>query len=194
MREFTMEEWEEIQDSGDVKAMRQFYRSAAKRANSRLDTLRKSGLDTAARQRAEYYLQEEFGQGKFHEGGTPERMDDEIQQVIKFLNAQTSTVRGEKERQHHIFESLQTSGVIPDELSQRDERKLEKALSRFLASDGFSELKKAYGSGVISAYSEAFMRGKDTEDLILRMQELVNGELDDLDVFDVWEGWSGEND
>ena len=199
MRTASTPTWQDIQDKfiqaeqGDASALEWIYEqntAMAKRANSRMDYLEQKGMDesSGAYKQAAYYLGEQ-GRERF---STSKRMDmDLLEENMKrssnFLRAQTSTIRGEYKRRERIYNTLEEHGYIDVPEDPKEERAYKKRMDKFLSSDAFEDLKKAFGSGIISDASENIQQGANVDDLISLYREYEEGE--DMDLFTVWDGW-----
>lgn len=177
---------------GDPAALEWIYKqnnALSKRANSRLSYLEKQNMETAAYQRAQYYLGEERGSNRFYQGkkGSLEDLQENMEQAAQFLRSQTSTVRGEKKRQERIYDTLEEQGYIEIPEDPKEERAYKKEMNKFLSSDAFNEIKKAFGSGIISSASEIIQAGASVDDLVSLYKQYE--ESIETDLFQVWDGW-----
>lgn len=183
----------EAAEAGDLSAVQWLISenaAMAKRANSRLDYLDKRGdfSNTGAKKQAEYWLGE---QGREH-FSTSKKMDlDDMREQMeasgRFLRSQTSRVRGEELRRENIYESLKKGGYISPPEDEDEEAAYKRSFNEFLSSDAFDELKKNFGSGIISGGSEAIQKGFKVSDLTSLYDQYIA--RTDKDIFQVWHGW-----
>lgn len=192
-------------ESGNEAALQSLqnrYVREVKRANERARNLDKHGLDTGALKQYRRNIDGNFlSQSKNLDIDT---MVSNLKRAEKFLNSQTSTVSGEMKRRHENYLTLtkpkrDKRGRIlsqsfvkppPDGMSKLQQ---ERALNRFLSNKHFEELKKNFGSNIISQASDAINRGVPVGRLSRLYNEYVRAGEDNADLDMVWNAFtSGE--
>lgn len=180
---------EDLADAGSEDAaqkLRELSRVYSKRASERMRTLEKSGMDTAALQRAQYYLDDRgrsrFGTGK---NAALEDVVENLEQARKFLVSKTSTVGGERARINQMLDTMQSGPhpVIDKFKNQKDRQEF----LNFLASDAFADLKKYIGTNLSEA-QQAIESGRKVSELVKIYQNYVNKTVDNPIL--VWEEWT----
>lgn len=147
---------------GDAAAeaeLRSLARTMAKRANQRMVELEKAGYETAALNRAQYWLNEIRGRNRYRENVKTLDMDilmDELEKSTQFLRWQTSTVAGETRRRKKILSALKGKGI---------EIKNEKIFLEFLDSDMWNEFKKYIGTDLQRIAGEVLETQEDLDNL-----------------------------
>lgn len=147
---------------GDAAAeaeLRTLARTIAKRANQRMVELEKAGYETAALNRAQYWLNEIRGRNRYRENVKTLDMDtlmDELEKSTQFLRWQTSTVAGENLRRKHILEALAGKGIHPEN---------EKLFLDFLDSEIWTEFKKFKGTDLQVEAAELLETQEDYDNL-----------------------------
>lgn len=147
---------------GDAAAeaeLRSLARTMAKRANQRMVELEKAGYETAALNRAQYWLNEIRGRNRYRENVKTLDMDilmDELEKSTQFLRWQTSTVAGETRRRKKILSALKGKGI---------EIKNEKIFLEFLDSDIWNEFKKYIGTDLQRIAGEVLETQEDLDNL-----------------------------
>lgn len=147
---------------GDAAAeaeLRSLARTMAKRANQRTVELEKAGYETAALNRAQYWLNEIRGRNRYRENVKTLDMDilmDELEKSTQFLRWQTSTVAGETRRRKKILSALKGKGI---------EIKNEKIFLEFLDSDIWNEFKKYIGTDLQRIAGEVLETQEDLDNL-----------------------------
>ena len=175
---------------GDTPALAELGRLNSKygrAANQRARELEKRGIETGAYIRAREETGKEkprFSQAKT---GDAESLIRSLEQTIKFLNYQTSTVFGEMLRRENIMKGLERAGY--------NVGSNKKGFLRFLDSNAWMEIRGMFGSqDAMQRVSDALESGADIEDLILAYQEFEHGESEAEDILQVWDGWANEDD
>lgn len=147
---------------GDAAAeaeLRALARTMAKRANQRMVELEKAGYETAALNRAQYWLNEIRGRNRYREHVKTMPLDtlmDELEKSTQFLRWQTSTVGGENKRRKKILDALKDKGI---------EVKNEKIFLEFLDSDIWNEFKKYIGTDLQRIAGEVLETQEDLDNL-----------------------------
>lgn len=96
-------------DTGAYEALVSYINSNYRRANTRLLSLEKAGFDMYAYDRAEHFLETVFERKRFPKATSKRDEWDiiqEAQQLSKFLNAKTSTIRGFREIEEKRLSNL----------------------------------------------------------------------------------------
>ena len=157
----------------------------ARRSNERLLELERSGLDESSpafRAAQDMLTGKRFTRSK---NLTETQMRKEIENNIRFLNMQTSTVKGENLRIDRVYETLKNEALI-------DEKVDKKLFADFLKSDAWKELKNIDSTQIMGEASVAIANGKSVEDLIQSWKEYENmtpdpdHPLNPLDIFESW--------
>lgn len=170
--------------------LQDYNKTLSKRANSRMDYMRKSDGygGTGAMKQAEYDL-EKLGRDRFSESKrmSLEDMQKQMEASSSFLRSQTSSIRGEKLRRENIYRSLEEKGYIDPPDDPDEERRFKSQFNDFLSSDAFADIKKVFGSGIIAEASEQIQNGLNVQDLVSLYNEYTSSA--DHDIFQVWDGW-----
>lgn len=159
---------------GDAAAeaeLRSLARSMAKRANQRMVELEKAGYETAALNRAQYWLNEIRGRNRYRENVKTLDMDilmDELEKSSQFLRWQTSTVGGENKRRKKILDALKDKGI---------EVKNEKIFLEFLDSDIWNEFKKYIGTDLQLIAGEVLETQEDLDNLKQMFKRYQEGRI-----------------
>ena len=173
------------------KRIREEYEKAANAANKRMQRLEEQGLDVSspAYQQAQYFLGETMGRDRFSRSKKMKFADmmEQYEEILKFLNDETSTVTGEKRRR---------SGV--DKLMPAASKKEKNAMMRFLSSKAFEELKKVMGTDIVRRGADAIEQGAKVSDLTKLFKDFLKREKQgditvNEDIYtEVWSPWIGE--
>lgn len=159
---------------GDAAAeaeLRALARTMAKRANQRMVELEKAGYETAALNRAQYWLNEIRGRNRYRENVKTLDMDilmDELEKSSQFLRWQTSTVAGENRRRKKILAALEDKGI---------EIKNEKIFLEFLDSDIWNEFKKYIGTDLQRIAGEVLETQEDLDNLKQMFKRYQEGRI-----------------
>lgn len=159
---------------GDAAAeaeLRSLARSMAKRANQRMVELEKAGYETAALNRAQYWLNEIRGRNRYRENVKTLDMNilmDELEKSSQFLRWQTSTVAGENRRRKKILAALEDKGI---------EIKNEKIFLEFLDSDMWNEFKKYIGTDLQRIAGEVLETQEDLDNLKQMFKRYQEGRI-----------------
>lgn len=197
----TKQEIDSIYDSGDFERLRQYNETLAKRANERLSSLEKAGMDnTGAYERAVDWIQNESDTSSGNRFSRSKKMDiDEVyNQIIQesdFLRRQTSTVAGEKKRREHIFNSMMDSDVLDIQLDENDPeayKNNKEKFMKFLDEDVFNELVKTFrATDIINLGADAIQNGQNPQDLQDAYSNYLQSDIDDTDILTIFETWAG---
>lgn len=152
-----------------IAELQDLSRIYSQRANKRMQRLESADQTTNALNYAKNYLEDRgrktFGAGR---GEDVDELVENVQQARKFLNMQTSTVGGERQRVRAIDESLQEHGYI-DEWQTQEQKK---RFYDFLGSDAWKEIKKhGYRSTMLGEIQDAMERGADINELISAVED-----------------------
>lgn len=170
---------------GDAAAeaeLRSLARSMAKRANQRMVELEKAGYETAALNRAQYWLNEIRGRNRYRENVKTLDMDilmDELEKSTQFLRWQTSTVAGENRRRKKILAALEDKGI---------EIKNEKIFLEFLDSDMWNEFKKYIGTDLQRIAGEVLETQEDLDNLKQMFKRYQEGRIGAVEFIRQMEG------
>lgn len=198
---------ESLYESGNLAALTDINEKLAKRANTSLSQLEKSGMKTAAYNRATYYLStdNEFSSGRRFSRSKKMDIDDLYKQVkeeSKFLRSKTSSVSGELSRRDKIFKALTTERTVIDE--ETGEKKIKGPVVnipdnmdidifkdkflKFLDDDAWKEIKKnLYTKNILNEAGEAIAAGASLEELTEALDNYMYKDEGDLD--SIWENW-----
>lgn len=188
---------ESLYESGNLAALTEINEKLAKRANTSLSQLEKSGMETAAYNRATYYLStdNEFSTGRRFSRSKKMDIDDIYKQVkeeSKFLRSKTSSVSGELSRRDKIFEAL-TVGKDGKEAAVKipegaDINEFKNKFLKFLDEDAWKEIKKnLYTKNILNEAGEAIAAGASLEELTEALDNYMYKDEGDLD--SIWENW-----
>lgn len=196
----TIQEIDNLYKKGDVEALREINEKLAKRANQRMKEFEKRGLETAAYNRAQGFIQEykELGNGKNFSRRKSLDIDDlvmNIKEESKFLRSQTSTVSGEMKRREKIFNTLTKKdrngkSIIPSVSEVDDKDTYKKKFLDFLDTDVWNEIKKSLYADTnitMDEAGEAIANGASVDDLEKAFNDYLSGE--ETDIFEMWDNW-----
>lgn len=190
---------------GDEDALNQLgalNEKLGRRANQNLRDLEKKGYKAS-----DAYKQAAFELGKkkprFSQSSKPGfgedaaaaayRLAESAKQSAKFLRYKTSTVGGVREKAAKGSEKMKSklkaafSSVVDD--IDKNWKKVERDLNKFLSSDAFGELRNTIGSPVIEAVAEKIQEGANIDDL-LNMFKLWEDKQIDVGILTVWDTWA----
>lgn len=189
---------ESLYESGNLAALTDINEKLAKRANTSLSQLEKSGMETAAYNRATYYLStdNEFSTGRRFSRSKKMDIDDlykQIKEESKFLRSKTSSVSGEISRRDKIFEAL-TVGKDGKEAAIKipegaDINEFKDKFLKFLDDDAWKEIKKnLYTKNILNEAGEAIAAGASLEELTEALDNYMYKDEGDLD--SIWDNWT----
>ena len=179
-------------ERGDFQAakdLRENLTRLTRLANQRMRRLSAAGFGgTAAKTRAEYFLQEEFGRTTFS-ASKQLTIDDAslmLERTVQFLRWQTSTISGEKKRREHILESLKDSKKAGFVNPTNKEEFL-----NFLDSDAWKEFKLVSSRDFIKEAEEKVDSGARVEGLEKLFDDYLKKKdtNEEIDIFQVWDAW-----
>ena len=187
--------------SGDIAALQELgdlNNKLAKRANERMRDIERQGLEgTAAYNRAKYYIQDQdFGGGKYFSQSRKLDPDDllmNIDNVSKYLRAETSTSAGERRRRQNISDSLENKGFF-DDVAPEDVNDTKKQLLDFFDTDAWEDIRKHNKGGtneMVAEAVEAIENGALLGDLKRAFKDFQRGA--DTDYIEIWENWTSAN-
>lgn len=177
---------ENLADAGSEDAARQLRelsRVYSKRASERMRSLERSGINTAALQKAQYYL-DDRGRTRFGAGKRASLDDvvENLEQARKFLTWQTSTIGGERERLNKMLKTMERNGQIGKFSNPKDRE----TFLNFLGSNAFADIKKYIGTNLSEA-QQAIEAGAKVKDLEKIYNQYAEGEINNpLQVWDAW--------
>ena len=177
---------ENLADAGSEDAaqqLRELSRVYSKRASERMRSLERSGINTAALQKAQYYL-DDRGRTRFGAGKRASLDDvvENLEQARKFLTWQTSTIGGERERLNKMLKTMERNGQIEKFSNPKDRE----TFLNFLGSNAFADIKKYIGTNLSEA-QQAIEAGAKVEDLERIYNQYAEGEINNpLQVWDAW--------
>ena len=177
---------ENLADAGSEDAaqqLRDLSRVYSKRASERMRSLERSGINTAALQKAQYYL-DDRGRTRFGAGKRASLDDvvENLEQARKFLTWQTSTIGGERERLNKMLKTMERNGQIGKFSNPKDRE----TFLNFLGSNAFADIKKYIGTNLSEA-QQAIEAGAKVEDLERIYNQYAEGEINNpLQVWDAW--------
>lgn len=201
----TTAEIDALFQKGDLGALQALNETLGKRANERLNSLEKAGLDnTAAYNRAVYYIQNESEFATKDRFSRSKQMDlDElrlnVKEEAKFLRSQTASIRGEAARRDKIFNSMtsakydENGNLIRDAIVKIPEgqnvNEFKKTFLQFLSDEAWDEIKsKLYSSKIFNEAGEAIAAGASVEELSEAIENYKNGRTDE-DILSIWDNW-----
>ena len=194
----TVEEIENlaVEAVGNPEKLQELGKLAEKlgrRANQNLRQLEKAGYESDAYK----YAKSKLGTDKprysqAHTGSAAALAESAIQSAT-FLRLKTATVGGVREKARPGFQKLVEKAVKDlkqkDKYKKKDEKKLERDMTKFLNSKAFEEL-KSLGSDIIDATFEALERGANIDELLESYEKYSNGDLDEGEgLLTVWDNW-----
>lgn len=155
-------------------------------ANDRMRRLEKAGYNTQALEIAKEDLQRTTGNRRFSKskGLTEQEKRREIRNALKFINYQTSTVKGENLRVRRVIGTLKDKSYISDNVRDED-------FAKFLKSSAWETLKGIDSGQIFAEVSSALTSGKDIDDLIEDFEDWLNDETADQNELEILESWSG---
>lgn len=171
---------------GDESALQELIdrnKALAKRANSALARLEKSGFTRYAYDRAISYTESEFGMRRFTTSREKlpwiEDLQINIQEMSTFLSSKSSTISGNKAIDKSIVDAFRMKGVnIP--------KGQENEFLDLIASDDFETLKKAYvDSGTIIMDMVRLTNDSDYKVSISDIQKAFSKVVDNEATYDV---------
>lgn len=155
----------------------------ARRSNERLLNLERSGMDKSSpayRAAMDMIDGSRFTRSK---NLSDSQMRREIEKSIRFLNMQTSSVRGESARIDKVFNTLKDEALIDENVDQQK-------FAEFLKSPAWAELKNIDSTQIMGEASVAIANGKSVEDLIASYEEYTKGESEADNPLEVFESWT----
>lgn len=155
-------------------------RKLAKRANARLLSLERAGRDYWAYDIAQQYLstrnRRRFSERGFK--GSPRNAVRELEEIISFLNSESSTITGSKAIETKIKSSFARKGVNVSDLNSRD-------FFDFL--DWYNSDKrgrsKIQSAIAIDFYNKAIQQGKSKEDVQAAIEQFKQGRASLRDMY-----------
>ena len=175
---------------GDTSALAELGRLNSKygrAANQRARELEKRGMETGAYVRAQDKLGKDrprFSQAKT---GDAENLYRSLQETVKFLNYQTSSISGEMTRRENVLKGLEKLGynVGADRKKFLD----------FLDSKAWDEIRGMFGSkDAMQSISDNLAKGASIGELMAAYEKFKSGESEAEDILQVWDGWTSEKD
>lgn len=183
----------ELGSADSLAWLNEINQKMASRANQRLRTFEKEGLQSPAVSMANDYLSEvgrtRFSESKKFNFENLSALEENLEETGKFLRAQTSSIRGEEKRRRNIYRGLANAGWIslPDEDTE-EYREFRTGMDAFFESDAWEEIKGTIGTPTIQKASELIESGKRTvEQLESLFKEWQHGTQ--YDITHVWDGW-----
>ena len=155
----------------------------ARRSNDRLLNLERSGMDKSSpayRAAMDMIDGTRFSRNK---NLSDSQIRREIEKNIRFLNMQTSSVRGENARIEKVFSTLKSEALIDENVDPQK-------FAEFLKSPAWKELKSIDSTQIMGEASVAIANGKSVEDLIASYEEYANGESEAENPLEVFESWT----
>lgn len=210
----TYQEIERLYKKGNVEELRKINERLAKTANQRMAQLWKSGIKSSeALAQAKYYI---YQVSEVQTGGvfsrskklTPEQLQEQLREELKFLRSESSTVSGEKRiRAEKSFNTLIKGRVsesgnlikldIPEEIQAPEdwqgtrEEYFREEFFKFLEQDVWKDIRKYIYTmenvDVLQAAGEAIARGASIKDLNAAYKKYLQGRVD---IFTVWNNWT----
>lgn len=187
----TLEEIAARASGGNNEALKELGKMSEKlnrRLNQRMRELEKAERTGDAYQRIKTSLGGK-ARGSQARTGSAEQLFKNSSLALRALNYKETTLSGIREVEQETANSFfRHFGLMQENQSaSRDEVK---RLNRFLASDGWSEMKKAFGSDIGKQFSEMILN--DEDDIESFLNEMENFENLDTDIFTTLETWGVE--
>ena len=155
----------------------------AKRANERLRQFKKQDMSSYAVKQAKSYLKE-HGRKSFttSKKQTVDELESNLSALTRFLNSQTASLKGEKERREKIIQDLEGDGYT---INDPD------ALFDFFETEAWSDIKHLGSGDKLTEALEKIENGAKIDDLIKLYNEYLDkiDSKDSMDLFDVWDRW-----
>lgn len=156
----------------------------ARRANSRLLRLEKKGLVGWAYKPAVRYTQKAYGSNRFSTrkeiSDDPFEVIEEVEEIINFLNAESSTVTGVKNIESRITETFRKKGL---------DIKNPKEFFDFLSSETYKQSEKNLSSEQIQElFDRAVGAGKTVMEIKQTLEDFNNKKINTID--ELYEGVS----
>lgn len=154
----------------------------ARRANSRLLRLEKKGLVGWAYKPAVRYTQKAYGLKRFSKrkkiSDDPFEVIEEVEEIINFLNAESSTVTGVKNIESRITETFRKKGL---------DVKNPKDFFDFLSSETYKQSEKNLSSEQIQElFNRAIGAGKTAMEIKQTLEDFNNKKINTID--ELYEG------
>lgn len=154
----------------------------ARRANSRLLRLEKKGLVGWAYKPAVRYTQKAYGSNRFSTrkeiSDDPFEVIEEVEEIINFLNAESSTVTGVKNIESRITETFRKKGL---------DVKNPKDFFDFLSSETYKQSEKNLSSEQIQElFDRAVGAGKTAMEIKQTLEDFNNKKINTID--ELYEG------
>lgn len=176
---------------GDNAALEELGKVSEKlnrRLNQRMRELEKADRTGDAYQRIKSSLGGK-ARGSQARTGSAEQLFKNAQKALRGLNYKESTLSGIREVDQETADSFfRHFGLLREDQNAR--REDVKRLNRFLGSDGWREMKKAFGSDIGKQISEMILN--DEDDIESFLSEMENFENLDTDIFTTLEAWGVE--
>ena len=168
--------------------LRAQYATLARRANQRLRALERAGIHTYAQQLALADIERVRGLGKNRfstslRGLSEHQIEMRFAEVRSFLNAQTSTVSGEKRRLNKIIESLNANPKLGIHIDDSEKAQF----FEFFTSEIGQELLAFDSERTLIELDDTLFAGGDLQKLFELYDDYKNRK--DKNVFDVWDEW-----
>lgn len=149
----------------------------ARRANSRLLRLEKKGLIGWAYKPAVRYTQKTYGSNRFSMrkeiSDDPFEVIEEVEEIINFLNAESSTVTGVRNIESRITETFRKKGL---------DVKNPKDFFDFLSSETYKQSEKNLSSEQIQeVFDRAVGEGKTTMEIKQALEDFNNKKINTID-------------
>ena len=165
------------------------YATLARRANERLRSLERAGMYTYARKLAIADIERVRGVGKRRfstslRGLSEYQIEMRFAEVQSFLNAQTSTVGGEKRRLNKIVESLNANPKIGIHIDDSEKQQF----FDFFTSEIGQELLAFDSERTLMELDDALFSGQNLQHLFELYDDYKNRK--DKNIFDAWDEWT----
>lgn len=190
------DQMEERAKAGDERAeevLRQEAAKLAKKINRQLREFENLGRASAARERVEYYLQEERGAARFSERTKTKNLDallEDVEQMMIFQSAEGYSLKIAKKEMEQIdklsktFQTALGTDKIDDYVALQ--------MNEMFKTEAWAEFRKSPegGTNLIRSAQEAFKRGRTVDDLI-RAYESFKERDSRLDLHTAWKKFTG---
>lgn len=173
---------------GTFEDLEKLRNQLAKRANARLRRLKKSGISNWAYKMAERYNRQKYGTLRYitsHKEQTKASVRQDIREIEKFLNSPTSTLKGRKQLEEKIVDSLskdvyENGYLVRKGFNITDSR----GLFDFFDSEIYRWLEESAtitSEELIDIYTQSVNEGKTQSEIYDALERFQSGAVDTID-------------
>ena len=180
-------------DPEKLKELGQLAEKLGRRANQNLRELERQKYSSDAYKYAQNKTGREKPRYSQAAKGSAMSLAENAIASAEFLRLKTSTVGGVREKARPGFKKLVEKSTkaykkkAGKEFTDKESKKLERSMTKFLNSKAFEEL-KTLGSDVIDATYEAIQNGADIDELLKAYEAYERGEIEG-GILTVWDDW-----